>query len=438
MNQGQAGTTVSVDSRTEPGGDPGTGQWLLALHPMKDLVLAQLTDQGTELSHAKEGPRPQFWQAWKNQRQGLTAGAGNKASCWSTRPNAGPGVALMVGQAQGLELIMNQGQADTTVNVDSRIEPGGDPGTGQWLLALHPMKDLVSAQLADQGTGLSHAKEGLRPHARMPGGKRQFLMLSPMQDLVLVSLEDPDAGPDCWSWKHGQLAGAARLSAGPGVSSKINKVQGREMFMQQGWARTQGAVPDADGSASPGATLGVDSRAGPGAGPGIRKEQDQVQGPEQSCAQKMELDHQRAGQQARDGCWQCFLHRAWCWQVEPGTGTTCKGRNWIMCRDIKQQEAVPGVVPGAGPGVDKIGRTRCRTWLLESETRPVVGAEASPGTSHTRQVHSKQAHSCNTHQTKTNKPKATLTFLFCMQHNEKPPGEKAWLLWATQPQHLCR
>ena len=238
-----------------------------------------------------------------------------KASCWSTRPNAGPGVALMVGQAQGLELITNQGQADTTVNVDSRIEPGGDPRTGQWLLASHPMKDLVLAQLANQGTGLSHAKEGLRPHARMPGGKRQFLMLSPMQDLVLVSLEDPDAGPDCWSWKHGQLAGAARLSAGPGVSSKIDKVQGQEMFMQQGWAWTQGAVPDADGSASPGATLGVDSGAGPGAGPGIRKEQDQVQGPDQSCAQRMELDHKRAGQQARDGCWHCFLHRAWCWHT---------------------------------------------------------------------------------------------------------------------------
>ena len=80
MNQGQAGTTVSVDSRTEPGGDPGTGQSLLTLHPMKDLMLAQLTDQGTKLSHAKEGPCPQFCQAWKTQKQGLTAGAGNKAS----------------------------------------------------------------------------------------------------------------------------------------------------------------------------------------------------------------------------------------------------------------------------------------------------------------------------------------------------------------------
>ena len=63
MNQGQAGTTVGVDSRIKPGGDPGTGQQLVALHPMKDLVLAQLADQGTGLSHAKEGLRPQRWQA---------------------------------------------------------------------------------------------------------------------------------------------------------------------------------------------------------------------------------------------------------------------------------------------------------------------------------------------------------------------------------------
>ena len=125
---------------------------------------------------------------------------------------------------------MNQGQVQdqvqfksgTTLGVDPRIGPSGDPRTGQRrrLLALLLRKDLVLVQLADRGTRLPHTKEGIGPHARTPDGKRQFLVLFLMQDPVLVRLEDPDAGPGCWSWKRGQL-----VEAGTGPGANLSQVQ---------------------------------------------------------------------------------------------------------------------------------------------------------------------------------------------------------------------
>ena len=80
------------------------------------------------------------------------------------------------------------------------------------------------------------------------------------------------------------------------------------------------------------------------------------------------------------------MHKGWNWitsvlanrpemvvgtasRARPGVGTAggtrCrvtmrKGRNWIMCRGIKWQEAVPGVVRDAGPSIGKLERTRGR------------------------------------------------------------------------------
>ena len=38
----------------------------------------------------------------------------------------------------------------------------------------------------------------------------------------------------------------------------------------------------------------------------------------------------------------------------------CKGRPKTTCKDAWRQEAVPDVVPDAGPGVGEFGRSRCR------------------------------------------------------------------------------